>query len=147
MPFVVMCSNLVERKICTVQTWTAGQPPRESEGSHPGAYAGVRPGEALHPAPIEYDRDVPLEPHAWRTRINKAGDAVAGNQVSITCGVRSLQLVDTQTQSLASTASPAREPRGGQRRATSEGCSCSVPSVVRVHRHTEGTRTMVSCLI
>ena len=82
--YVFMCSFLVDRKVCAVQTWTASQTrpvdARESEGPHPGVYAGVRLGEAQQPGPAQYARDVTCGHRVERTFINEAGDIVRTQQ-------------------------------------------------------------------
>ena len=118
---VVVCGFQVERKVCDVQAWTACLPPPmgvwESEGPHRGGYAGVRlRGKPDTQGPPISKETSPLEPHARQTRMNEAGDAVPGSQDSITRGVPSMQLVDTQVAQPVppSVTSPSSMRRPGQ---------------------------------
>ena len=83
--------------------WTHGSlKVRTQEGTQ--VCAGEKPDNQ---GPPSTKGTSPVKPHARRTRIHEAGDAVAGSQNSITRAVRNLHLVDAQTaQSAAAVATP-----------------------------------------
>ena len=87
-------------------------------------------GEALHRGPDDFERDTALEPHARRTRMNEAGDAVAASQGSITRGLRNLQLMDGPFA--LSPAAPARHAAGDDAPPSSRTATKSVLAVCPV---------------